>query len=67
MRSNTAVLSDLTRRIVRERDDSGDDRVRHWHYTGLDYMGCHWHPSVRDHQVIAEQLDELIASLPLRW
>ncbi|MFD1145552.1 SGNH/GDSL hydrolase family protein [Saccharothrix hoggarensis] len=64
--SNTTAFADATRQVVAER---GDDRVRHWYYdnTGLDYLGCHWHPSAHDHQVISERLDAFVATLPLRW
>ncbi|WP_327585329.1 GDSL-type esterase/lipase family protein [Nonomuraea sp. NBC_00507] len=67
--SNTTVFAETAQRIVQERNSSGDDRVRYWYYSesGLDYMGCHWHPSVHDHQIIAERLDAFIATLPLRW
>jgi len=62
--SNTPVLAELTRQIVEER---GDSRIRHWYYDGLDYLGCHWHPSLRDHQLIADQLGTFLARLPLHW
>ncbi|HEX6354698.1 SGNH/GDSL hydrolase family protein [Actinophytocola sp.] len=65
--SNTTALTDLTRQIVQERNAAGDNRVRHWHYDGLDYLGCHWHPSLRDHQLIADKLTAFLATLPLRW
>jgi hypothetical protein len=62
--SNTPVLAELTQQIVEERDDS---RIRFWYYDGLDYLGCHWHPSLRDHQLIADELTAFLADLPLRW
>jgi lysophospholipase L1-like esterase len=65
--SNTTALDEITRQIVKERNDSGDSRVRHWYYDGLDYLGCHWHPSLRDHQLIAGQLTKVLGALPLRW
>lgn len=60
-------LPDLAQRVVDERNDDGDDRVRYWYYgsEGLDYGGCHWHPSVRDHEVIAAQLTAYLRALPL--
>jgi lysophospholipase L1-like esterase len=66
---NTTLLSDLTQQIVRERNAAGDDRVRFWYYSevGLDYGGCHFHPSAHDHQIIAGRLDEFVKTLPLRW
>ena len=55
--------------IVQERNGRGDDRVRYWYYdnAGLDHLGCHWHPSLHDHQIIADRLDDFLATLPLRW
>lgn len=66
---NTTVLAETAQRIVQERNGQGDGLVRYWHYSGegLDYGGCHWHPSARDHQVIADRLDAYLATLPLRW
>jgi lysophospholipase L1-like esterase len=67
--SNTTALSDATQQIVRERNSQGDSRVRHFSYgeSGIDLLGCHWHPSRQDHQVIANQLDTFIGTLPLTW
>jgi len=66
---NTTALADTAQQIVQERNSRGDSRIRYWHYgeAGLDYGGCHWHPSARDHQVIADELDDYVATLPLRW
>ncbi len=66
---NTTVLADTAKEIVGERNSRGDSRIRHWHYgdAGLDYGGCHWHPSARDHQIIADELGAYLATLPLRW
>ncbi|HST81208.1 MAG TPA: SGNH/GDSL hydrolase family protein [Kineosporiaceae bacterium] len=67
--SNTTQFADAARQIVQERHDQGDDRVRYWYYdtAGMDYGGCHWHPSVADHRLIADRLEAVIATLPLRW
>ncbi|NNH06788.1 cellulose-binding protein [Cellulomonas fimi] len=60
-------LPDLAQRVVDERRADGDGRVVYWYYgnEGLDYGGCHWHPSVRDHEVIAGQLTAFLRDLPL--
>jgi hypothetical protein len=60
-------LKDLAQRVVDERRAAGDDRVVSWYYgsEGLDYGGCDWHPSVRDHQVIAAQLTDVLEGLGL--
>ena len=66
---NTTALADTAQQIVHERNSRGDSRIRYWHYgeAGLDYGGCHWHPSARDHEVIADELDDYVATLPLHW
>ncbi|MBE1488432.1 SGNH/GDSL hydrolase family protein [Plantactinospora soyae] len=67
--SNTTTFAELAQQIVQERNDQGDSRIRYWYYenSGLDYGGCHWHPSLQDHQLIADRLGDLVATLPLRW
>lgn len=64
---NTTAPADLAQRIVRERNDSGDNRVRYWYYDGLDYLGCQYHPSLHDHQLISDQLMTFLGTLPIRW
>jgi hypothetical protein len=64
---NTTAPADLAQRIVQERNDSGDKRVGYWYYDGLDYLGCHFHPSLHDHQLIADQLATFLGTLPLHW
>lgn len=60
-------LPDLAKRVVAERNAAGDSRVRYWYYgnEGLDYGGCHWHPSTADHRVIAGQLTDYLEGLGL--
>jgi lysophospholipase L1-like esterase len=67
--SGTTAFADTARQVVQESNDRGDSRVRYWYYdsAGLDYGGCHWHPSRHDHQIIADRLDAYLATLPLRW
>jgi lysophospholipase L1-like esterase len=67
--SNTTVFAETAAQIVQDRNGQGDDRIRYWYYdsSGLDYLGCHWHPSWRDHQLIADRLTDFIATLPLNW
>jgi lysophospholipase L1-like esterase len=63
--SNTTVYAQTAERIVRERNAAGDRRIRFWYYSneGLDYMGCHWHPSLHDHQLIAGRLLDYLTTL----
>ncbi|MDT9681074.1 SGNH/GDSL hydrolase family protein [Streptomyces sp. TRM76323] len=63
------AFADTARGIVEERNARGDDRVGYWYYDdpGLDRLGCDWHPSLRDHQIISGLLDQYLATLPLDW
>ncbi|MDH6454808.1 MULTISPECIES: SGNH/GDSL hydrolase family protein [unclassified Streptomyces] len=56
-------------RIARTRNARGDQRVGHWYYDdpSLDHLGCDWHPSARDHRIIAGLLEDRLATLPLGW
>jgi lysophospholipase L1-like esterase len=67
--SGSTQPAEVAQQVVRERNAQGDSRVRYWFYdsAGLDYGGCHWHPSARDHVVIADRLEAYLATLPLRW
>ncbi|MET9391054.1 SGNH/GDSL hydrolase family protein [Streptomyces sp. NPDC006624] len=55
--------------VVRERNGAGDRGVHHWPLdaTGLDFTGCHWHYSARDHRLLADRLTAFLAGLPIRW
>jgi hypothetical protein len=66
--SGTA-FAETTQVIVRDRNARGDDRVGYWYYDdpGLDRLGCDWHPSLRDHQIISGLLDQYLATLALDW
>ncbi|GIF08469.1 hypothetical protein Asi03nite_60070 [Actinoplanes siamensis] len=60
----TTALADSIQRIVQDRNARGDRRVTALYYDnaalGLDLLGCDWHPSLHDHQILA---DALIAHL----
>ncbi|MEV6347433.1 SGNH/GDSL hydrolase family protein [Actinoplanes sp. NPDC051851] len=62
---NSTQLTDLTRAIVASRTD----RVHWWYYDseGLDYAGCHWHPSAHDHELIADRLTAYLTDLHPSW
>ncbi|MDG4830202.1 hypothetical protein O7627_12930 [Solwaraspora sp. WMMD1047] len=67
--AGTPALVDAARQIVAERADRGDRRIHYWYYPGseLDYGGCHWHPSSRDHELIADRLAGFLVGLPPHW
>lgn len=66
--TDTGPMVETTRQIVADRNAAGDADVAHWHYgAGLDLMGCHWHPSAADHELMAEQLQTLVDTLDIPW
>ncbi|MEU7573283.1 cellulose binding domain-containing protein [Micromonospora sp. NPDC049240] len=64
-------LASSVQQVVRTRTDAGDTRVRSLYYDdnalGLDKLGCDWHPSRRDDQLLAGALTRFIGTLPLNW
>ena len=47
----------------------GDKKVYHWYYDdpSLNHLGCGWHPSRHDDQVISGLINTFIGTLPLTW
>ncbi|GIE99881.1 cellulose binding domain-containing protein [Paractinoplanes rishiriensis] len=64
----TTAFADSVRQIVTE---SGDARLSSLYYDnnalGMDLLGCDWHPSQRDHQILRDVLKQHLATLPLTW
>ena len=67
----TTALADSIQQIVKTRNDGGDARVSSLYYDnnalGLDLLGCDWHPSQHDHQILAAALTRHLATLPITW
>jgi len=67
----TTAFATSVQQIVQTRTSQGDSRVRALYYDdnalGLDHLGCDWHPSLHDHQILATTLSGFITSLPLTW
>ncbi|WP_083970834.1 cellulose binding domain-containing protein [Actinoplanes awajinensis] len=67
----TTALADSIQQIVKTRNDGGDARVSSLYYDnnalGLDLLGCDWHPSQHDHQILAATLTRHLATLPITW
>ncbi|MFN8075809.1 MAG: GDSL-type esterase/lipase family protein [Kineosporiaceae bacterium] len=55
--------------VVTELNAAGDPNVKYWYYSdeGMDKLGCDWHPSAKDHQLIAQRLQDFLATLKLGW
>jgi lysophospholipase L1-like esterase len=47
-------------KVVAQLQSKGDDKVAFLSIEGLAMTGCHWHPSLADHQAIAEKLIHFI-------
>jgi lysophospholipase L1-like esterase len=67
----TTAFATSIQQIVKTRNDAGDSRVSSLYYDdtalGLDHLGCDWHPSQHDHQIIARSLTQYLSTLPLTW
>lgn len=67
----TTAFADSVQQIVKTRNDAGDARVSALYYDntalGLDLLGCDWHPSQHDHQILANAIAQHLATLPLTW
>ncbi|WP_242504282.1 SGNH/GDSL hydrolase family protein [Promicromonospora panici] len=62
-------FADDVQQVVQERTGAGDSRVRYWFLdnTGLDFLGCDWHYSTRDHQIVADRFSTFVNGLGLDW
>lgn len=67
----TTAFADSVQQIVKTRNAAGDARVSALYYDntalGLDLLGCDWHPSQHDHQILAATIAKHLATLPLTW
>ncbi|MFC7529293.1 cellulose binding domain-containing protein [Actinoplanes sp. GCM10030250] len=67
----TTAFATSIQQIVKNRNDAGDARVSALYYDntalGLDLLGCDWHPSQRDHRILADAVTKHVATLPSTW
>ncbi len=66
---NTALTTSIEQ-IVQQRNTAGDTAVHALNYggaLGLDLLGCDWHPSLRDHGILAGAVTSFVQELPLNW
>lgn len=67
----TTAFAESIQQIVKARNAAGDSRVSALYYDntalGLDLLGCDWHPSQHDHQILATAITQHLATLPLTW
>jgi hypothetical protein len=66
---NTTLFAQSAQQVVQALNSQGDNRVYYWYYSdpSLNYLGCDYHPSVHDDQIISGLLDSFIGTLPLSW
>lgn len=55
------------RSAIRALRKDGDRRIDLLTYPQLENTGCHWHPSLKDHRVMADQVIAYIAARPELW
>jgi cellulose binding protein with CBM2 domain/carbohydrate esterase-like protein/GDSL-like lipase/acylhydrolase family protein len=67
--SNTTLFGQTAQQVVADRNAMGDSKVYYWYYDSpsLDHLGCDYHPSLHDDQIISGLLNSFIATLPLTW
>jgi hypothetical protein len=67
----TTAFATSIQSIVATRNNAGDSRVKALYYDnnglGMDLMGCDWHPSLHDDQILATKLTSFITSLSVNW
>jgi lysophospholipase L1-like esterase len=65
----TNLFAGPAQQVVSDRNAQGDSRVRFWNFDDprLDHLGCDWHFSRHDHQIISGLLTDYVATLPLTW
>jgi hypothetical protein len=67
----TTAFAASVQQIVETRRAGGDTRVSSLYYDnnalGLDLLGCDWHPSQRDHQILSGVLSRHLTTLALTW
>jgi hypothetical protein len=61
------AFADDVQQVVQE--SAGDGQVRYWFLDGdgLDFLGCDWHYSTRDHEIVADRFSTFVNGLPLNW
>jgi lysophospholipase L1-like esterase len=58
-------LAQQLERVVTKLKTKGNIKLDHIIFKGLEYGGCHWHPSVKDDQTLAKLLIDFIESKPI--
>jgi lysophospholipase L1-like esterase len=54
-------------KVLAELNAEGETKIASIFFSGLEYSGCHWHPSVKDDEALATLLIEKISANPTWW
>ena len=54
-------------KVVSDLKAEGETKIDSVFFDGLEYAGCHYHPSVKDDELVATLLIEKIAANPKWW
>jgi lysophospholipase L1-like esterase len=52
---------------VKTLQEEGDQRIRLLAYPKVEITACHWHPSLKDHQALADTISAYVAAQPELW
>lgn len=64
---NDAEFAHQLERVLVAVQASGDKNIDKIIFKGLEYSGCHWHPSSKDDQKLSTLLIDYIGSKPSLW
>jgi len=53
--------------VATELNKAAPGRIRPMRFEGLDLLGCDWHPSLKDHRLLADGLEQEIAQFGAIW
>ena len=65
--SNDAEIARLIERVVTSLQTKLDKNIDAIIFKGMEYSGCHWHPSIKDDQKLSALLIDYISSKPSLW
>jgi lysophospholipase L1-like esterase len=54
-------------KVIAELKSQGEEKIDSIFFSGLEYAGCHWHPSVQDNELIATLIIDKIATNDHWW
>ncbi len=55
------------RKVIASLQAKGESRIAFVGFSGLDYIGCNWHPSIADDVLVSQQIITFIDAHPELW